>query len=132
VCVCVCVCVGGGGLLSQYLKGPNSSALNAMLICAPCNKELLIPPVLTNSCGDDVEHYSLSLCQDCLLLPILLILSTQSWCHSQPKTMFVHNIIFNVAYQGVKVIELEHADVQSPYMIWPVQTSYEQQAKYAS
>jgi len=45
--------------------------------------------------------------------------------------MFVHNIIFNVAYQDVKVIELEHADVQLPYMICPVQTSYEQQAKYA-
>jgi hypothetical protein len=46
--------------------------------------------------------------------------------------MFAHNIIFNVAYQDVKVIELEHADVQSPYMICTVQTSYEQQAKYAS
>jgi len=79
--------------LSQYLKGPNNAVLNRILICALCDKALWIPPVLTNSCGDDVEHYSVSLYQERLLLVILLILSTQCWCHSQPTIMFVYNTI---------------------------------------
>jgi len=73
------------------------------------------------------EHYSVPLCQKCLLLVILfnyaVLVSLPTYNCGCPQ------YYFNAAYHDVKFIEFKHADVQPTYMICPTQRSYKTTCK---